>query len=412
MSVSQLDPTLLTLTPSERSGPPPPGSQTSGPDVTGLTLASNLSIFSGTHSPQLSTTTKGASCKKKQHRRTQKEMAVFRLEQVQKKKLKALEKAKEKRSKGQFRPSCCSTQTSASEQTQGNSTQQSALTTVGKTKVTKGAAYDMFAIFMNSSSNHRLRLTGSQLCQRIDGYRKQFMKAKDFAENTGAGIEEGDGLPTLAELLKKKCPCYERMYAIFGGKANLTPLAQFDSGVGADLYADSSNARDVDDPSLNLPNSEGEGDLENDLLPPPLDFSGTAMDPSPSLMTQRSITCATQGSAIPSANGGVLLPMSSHPAGPTREGNGKPKATLASAFESSNSEKFAYLQEHMAWEKEKEDNRLAWEKERYKKETKQATEGAQGQAKLAEAKLNAAQEWISQGKLSTEVNLLLKAIYG
>jgi hypothetical protein len=98
------------------------------------------------------------------------------------------------------------------------------------------------------------------------------------------------------------------------------------------------------------------------------------------------------------------------PAGPNREGNAK--ATLASAFESLNSEKFAYLKAHMAWEKEKENKRLEWEKERYNKEVEQASKGAQGQAKLAEAKLNAAQEWISQGKLSTQVDLLLKAIYG
>jgi hypothetical protein len=66
----------------------------------------------------------------------------------------------------------------------------------------------------------------------------------------------------------------------------------------------------------------------------------------------------------------------------------------------------------MVWEKEKEDKRLAWEKERYDKEAKRATEGAQGLAKLAESKLNAAQAWINQGKSSTEVDLLLKAIYG
>ncbi|EFP80234.1 uncharacterized protein PGTG_06190 [Puccinia graminis f. sp. tritici CRL 75-36-700-3] len=530
MSVSQLDPTLLTLTPSsDRLGPPPPGSQTSGPDVTGLTLASNLSNVSGTQSPHLNTPAEGATGKKKRYRRTQKEMAAFRSEQAHLKKLKALEKAKEKRAKSRGRggPSRRSTHTSASEQTQANSNQPSApvasqplvpdanppfdtydyenvcsyleeeanytrlygdgsKTSVGKSKVTKGAAYDMFAIFINSSSNNRLRLTGSQLRQRIDGYKKQFIKAKDFADNTGAGIEEGDGLPTLAELLEKKCPCYDRMYAIFGGKANVTPLAQYDSGVGANLYGDSPNLREVEDPTgspevffsgweesdvdqppsgantpaagldfnrcrsaidrlgiVNLPNSDGEGDLDDDLLPPPLDFSGTAMDPSPSLMTQRSMTRATQGSANPAANGGVLVPsasqlstpdpgcpspsngvstgrrpfpnqrsMDASPAGPVQEGNGKAKSTLASAFESSNSEKFAYLKAHMAWEKEKEDKRLAWEKERYDKEAKRATEGAQGLAKLAESKLNAAQAWINQGKSSSEVDLLLKAIYG
>jgi hypothetical protein len=99
--------------------------------------------------------------------------------------------------------------------------------------------------------------------------------------------------------------------------------------------------------------------------------------------------------------------MDASPAGPVQEGNGKAKSTLASAFESSNSEKFAYLNAHMAWEKEKDVKQLAWEKE-----SKRATKGAEGPAKLAESKLNAAQVWINQGKSSTKVDLLLKAIYG
>ncbi|KAA1123272.1 hypothetical protein PGTUg99_018356 [Puccinia graminis f. sp. tritici] len=167
------------------------------------------------------------------------------------------------------------------------------------------------------------------------------------------------------------------------------------------------------------------------------------MDPSPSLMTQRSIARATQGSANPAAYSGASVPSVSQlttrdpggpspangvstsrrafanqqsteasPAGPVREVNGKQKTTLASAFESSNTEKFAYLKAHMEWEKQKEDNRLQWEKERYNKEAQRATEGAQGLAKLAETKLNAAQMWINQGKSSAEVDLLLKAIYG
>jgi hypothetical protein len=41
-----------------------------------------------------------------------------------------------------------------------------------------------------------------------------------------------------------------------------------------------------------------------------------------------------------------------------------------------------------------------------------AKDGLQGQMKLAESKLKAAQEWISQGKSPAEVEGLLKAIYG
>jgi hypothetical protein len=85
---------------------------------------------------------------------------------------------------------------------------------------------------------------------------------------------------------------------------------------------------------------------------------------------------------------------------------------LASAFENSNAEKFVYLKQHMAWEKEKEDKRLSWEKERYNKELAHAKDGAEGQSKLAALKLKAAQDWIGQGKSAAEVEGLLKAIYG
>ncbi|EFP79521.1 uncharacterized protein PGTG_05842 [Puccinia graminis f. sp. tritici CRL 75-36-700-3] len=417
MSVSQLDPTLLTLSPlSDRLAPPPPGTQ----------------------SPHLNTTAEVAGGKKKRYHQTQKEMAAFCSEQANIKKIKALEKAKEKRAKSRGRGgTCCLTQTSASEQSQANLNQASAPVTsqplvpdpnppfnsddyenvclylkeeanytrlygdgsktlVGKNKVTKGAAYDMFAIFINSSSNLWLCLTGSQLRQRIDGYKKRFMKAKYFAKNTGAGIDEGANLyadssnvwdgeePTLS---------LEIFYSGWEeSEVDQTPLGANTPAAGLDLTRCRSAIGHLK--SLNIPNSDGEGDLDDDLLPPPLDFSGTAMDPSPSLMTQRSIARAAQGSANPAGYSGASVPLvpqlttrdpggpspangvstsrrafanqqstEASPVGPVREGNGKQKTTLASAFKSSNTEKFAYLKAHMEWEKQKEDNRLQWEKE-------------------------------------------------
>jgi hypothetical protein len=119
-------------------------------------------------------------------------------------------------------------------------------TSVGTTKVTKAAAYKMFAIFINNNSHGCLNLKGSQLCQWIDGYKKQFLKAKDWA-----AIEEGDDLPTVGELLEKRCPFYKRMYRIFGGKINVTLLAQFDLGVGqANLYEDPRKPADAQNPAL------------------------------------------------------------------------------------------------------------------------------------------------------------------
>ncbi|KAA1134064.1 hypothetical protein PGTUg99_023308 [Puccinia graminis f. sp. tritici] len=294
-------------------------------------------------------------------------------------------------------------------------------TVVGVTKMTKAAAYEIFAIFINDNSNRRLRLTGSQLCQCIDGYKKRFMKAKHWAENTGAGIKEGEDLPTLVEILEKKCPCYELMYGIFGGKANVTPLAQYDSGVGGDLYQ--SDHQDIETlqevffsgwestqvsqphsgittpatqnldrvasaldrlAGLSLPNLEVDEDHDEDDLPPPLNvsLSGTDTDALPSVSALRSQARATNGSGAPpsgtlATRTGVLpgsqasspeVPLASplgatgwqafanlrlgeaSPAGPPKESNARAKTTLALAFESSNSEKFGYLKEHMSWE--------------------------------------------------------------
>ncbi|KAA1129551.1 hypothetical protein PGTUg99_027998 [Puccinia graminis f. sp. tritici] len=518
MSNCQLDPSLVSLTqasePPASGDRPASGSLTTGPGVSGLSLNSERPP-----SPHPPGPLEGISGKKKRNRRTQKEMAVYRAEQVQVKKLKAQEKRAKSRSRvGHSRRSTQSSVANTLDPSAPASSQQQvpdvnppfngedyenvcgyleeeanytrlygdgSKTTIGVTKVTKAAAYDIFAIFINDNSNHRLRLTGSQLRQRIDGYKKRFLKTKEFAENTGAGLEEGDGLPTLAEVLEKKCPCYERMYAIFGGKANVTPLAQFDSGIGADLYADATNDRDPEDcasspevffsgweesqvtqvasglntPSsqlnqigqastllleagLPLPNMIIDGGRDEDELPPRLNLSGTAMDPSPSLMTQRSMARATQG-RTPSRRDGSASPAltqtntpattgplplgdmstsrrafpnqrstDASPAGPHRENNPKAKATLASAFESSNADKFSYLQQHMAWEKEKENNRLAWEKERYNKEVTQAKNGEDARMKLAEKKMASARDLLNQGSTPAEVDALLKTIYG
>ncbi|KAA1070958.1 hypothetical protein PGTUg99_013302 [Puccinia graminis f. sp. tritici] len=516
MSISQqLDPSLVLLTQSsEPSDRPALGSLTSGPGVSGLSLNSECPPMPHQPGPL-----EGTSGKKKRNRRTQKEMAVYRAEQAQVKKLKAQEKRAKSRSRGGHSRRSTQLAVSITPDPSGPASSQQQVpdvnppfngddyenvcgyleeeanytrlygdgskTTVGVTKVTKAAAYDIFAIFINDNSNHRLCLTGSQLRQRIDGYKKRFLKAKEFSENTGAGLDEGDGLPTLAKVLEKKCPCYERMYAIFGGKANVTPLAQFDSGIGADLYADATNDRDPEDQAsspevffsgweesqhtqlasgLNTPSSQldqsgqastllpdselpwpnmiVDGGLHEDELPPPLNFSGTAMDPSPSLMTQRSIARATQGRTASRRDGSVSpattqtntpattgpLPLGdistsrrafpnqrstdASPAGPLRENNPKSKATLASAFESSNTDKFSYLQQHMAWEKEKENNRLAWEKERYNKEVTQANNGAKARMRLAEKKMASARDLLNQGSTPAEVDALLKTIYG
>jgi hypothetical protein len=135
-------------------------------------------------------------------------------------------------------------------------------TAVGPRPLTKSAAYDMFAIYMNSHCNKRYSLTGAQLCQRVNRYKKKFAQAKQFAENTGAGIEAEDGPGTLAEILETKCPCYERMEAIFGSKPNVTPCMQYDLVDGRDLYGNSGSGsgKSEDQGREEVTGHEGTGD--------------------------------------------------------------------------------------------------------------------------------------------------------
>jgi hypothetical protein len=66
----------------------------------------------------------------------------------------------------------------------------------------------------------------------------------------------------------------------------------------------------------------------------------------------------------------------------------------------------------MALEKVKEDNRLEWEKERFDKEITEAKNLAAARATLAQTKLAAAQDLLKSGTTASEVDALLKTIYG
>ncbi|PLW24808.1 hypothetical protein PCANC_28799 [Puccinia coronata f. sp. avenae] len=121
-------------------------------------------------------------------------------------------------------------------------------TSVGLSPVSKSATYNIFAIFINDCSSRGLCLTGKQLRSQIDTYRKKFAQTKNWAKNTGAGIEEQDGEAFLAEKLERMCPCYERMYKILGFKHNITPLVSHDSinGIGEMVSLGSDTSNDLD----------------------------------------------------------------------------------------------------------------------------------------------------------------------
>jgi hypothetical protein len=79
----------------------------------------------------------------------------------------------------------------------------------------------------------------------------------------------------------QRCPCWKNMYTIFGGKTNLTSLAQFDSVVRADLYVDKTNTQDAEDCDL-LPEVFLSGWEESQLHQPHLGLNTAASQLNPS----------------------------------------------------------------------------------------------------------------------------------
>jgi hypothetical protein len=260
-------------------------------------LLSRLSLGSNASQPPSQTATS-----KKRTQQTKEQMCVYREEQERIKRLKAAEKEAAKarlssaislRGRCRARSQNSQSQPTTSSQSRSQSTTVSAVTdsnpafilkdyqnictyledlknyqqlygsglktSIGLSPVSKAAAYDIFAIFINDCSSQGLCLTGKQLRSRIDTYRKKFAHTKNWAENTGAGIEEQDGEAVLAEKLERMCPCYERMYNILGHKHNITPLELHDSmdGVGAMVSSASDNSDDSDrsDDETECPNN-------------------------------------------------------------------------------------------------------------------------------------------------------------
>ncbi|KAA1134645.1 hypothetical protein PGTUg99_000167 [Puccinia graminis f. sp. tritici] len=137
-------------------------------------------------------------------------------------------------------------------------------THVGPKCITKGAAYERFAIYMNDSSHSGLNLDGKLLRQRLVAYKKKFSDAKKKSNSTGEGTQEGDELRSYKDQLEEECPYYSRMDAIFGKKANYTPAGLFESEQGTSLY---SQIRPEIDPSLDVAHASQEGNLDHELEP-------------------------------------------------------------------------------------------------------------------------------------------------
>ncbi|KAL2622181.1 hypothetical protein R1flu_002386 [Riccia fluitans] len=79
--------------------------------------------------------------------------------------------------------------------------------------------------------------TGAIMQKKFDKYLASFKKAREWSMSTGAGLTEEEvtrGM-TIEDKLNQKCPFYHRMYAIFGHRANIVPLATAEDGLPPEL---------------------------------------------------------------------------------------------------------------------------------------------------------------------------------
>ncbi|KAA1118479.1 hypothetical protein PGTUg99_002997 [Puccinia graminis f. sp. tritici] len=219
--------------------------------------------------------------KKGRKRRTKKEMQVFRAEEAARKEERLVARGVAKLMR-KLPPSKSPATRSPKPLSLNHLKPRASRTGVGSQVITKAAAYEMFAVYINNCSSQQLHLTGRQLRQRLDAYKKRFVAAKRWSENTGAGIDVGEGLTTIEEILESKCPCYNRMDEIFGQKPNVTPLAQYESQGASNLY-DNDDSENPHSPeiSYSCPTHPRPDEVQPPRSSPEVFFSGWEQTPRP-----------------------------------------------------------------------------------------------------------------------------------
>ncbi|MBW0474387.1 hypothetical protein O181_014102 [Austropuccinia psidii MF-1] len=91
-----------------------------------------------------------------------------------------------------------------------------------KKKHTCAQAFKQFAMYLNV--NHEggtLELSGCNLQQRWQMYKRKFMDTAQWLNHTGSGISNGL-CGSLQGEIDSRCPCFDRMVVIFGKKQNVT----------------------------------------------------------------------------------------------------------------------------------------------------------------------------------------------
>ncbi|KAL6579911.1 hypothetical protein OROMI_007935 [Orobanche minor] len=106
-------------------------------------------------------------------------------------------------------------------------------TEVGVAPLRKIEAWKELATIINSRFRRKFNLDHKSMADRRCTYMKKYIAAREKSSSTGFGLTDKDNkrnIHTVQAKLDMICPHYERMHALVGERANITPAAIFDSG--------------------------------------------------------------------------------------------------------------------------------------------------------------------------------------
>lgn len=114
--------------------------------------------------------------------------------------------------------------------------------TSGKTSVGRGMkgsaqGFRDLGAYVTWKSGGRLKLDGKAMRERFARYKKLYVDTRALFDHTGFGVTEKDakkGIFLLSHKLESECPHYDRMHALFGGKANIEPPVEYDHSLAGE----------------------------------------------------------------------------------------------------------------------------------------------------------------------------------
>ncbi|MBW0577253.1 hypothetical protein O181_116968 [Austropuccinia psidii MF-1] len=140
-------------------------------------------------------------------------------------------------------------------------------TSLGKKKHTRGQAFKLFSIYLNSHHEEgKLNLSGRNLQQRWRTYKRKFVQTAQFLKGTGQGLDVMTN-NTLQEDVNSFCPCFNQMVAIFGKKQNVIGHNVFESTtkinkeLDADKHIINSYESDTDSQGISVTENLSEKDV-------------------------------------------------------------------------------------------------------------------------------------------------------